>query len=523
LRRIFIISLLVLGLFLIPLAAELEKTWAATVTGQALSSDIHAYVNGQMLPCLIINDRTAIVAEDLRSCGFDVIWEPVERKLEISENTSHPTGKTGSRTTTDYAAFAGKDRMILASDIKTFLQQKEIASFNIDGYTAIYLSELAAYGEVKWDPLQRVARFDSSQRSGDTILAESSEDANLIAEEIDRREGIIEFHGEKLLYQNQQVGYAHNGKAMVSLDWMAGWLGYQVQSKQNSYLVKRGSHSFQVKAGERQVQVFYDGSPAKSVELYEVPSLSSTRLYLYSLDLENLFGLDSQWNNEKRQWKVRYADYRIKESGNYLGGSSCTVKSQYLELPSGFNTPPELSVKNITLISEGYDKGGYAYVSGDGKNYAATVSLKVLGDNEIQICLGKKNRVLFYKQMTLRGEVQNHQLERQKIIGPFTEYSLVKPEQGFIQVKQNSFMVEGQVGFTNEAVIHILPAKIDQASGIITELPEQTLSLQEQKFSGPVALNAGPGLYRIYFQVQNNGLHGVVATTRFGEFYLDYH
>ncbi|MDD2373325.1 MAG: hypothetical protein PHF03_07100, partial [Syntrophomonadaceae bacterium] len=128
--------------------------------------------------------------------------------------------------------------MILASDIKTFLQQKEIASFNIDGYAAIYLSELAAYGEVKWDPLQRVARFDSSQRSGDTILAESSEDANLIAEEIDRREGIIEFHGEKLLYQNQQVGYAHNGKAMVSLDWMAGWLGYQVQSKQNSFMVE---------------------------------------------------------------------------------------------------------------------------------------------------------------------------------------------------------------------------------------------------------------------------------------------
>jgi len=519
LKRILSISFLALLLCFVPMATD--KTWAATVTGKALSTDIRAYVNGQMLPCLIIDGRTAVVAEDLRSCGFDVVWKPVERKLEISENTRN-IDKANCQTSSNQGVFAGADRKILASDIKTLLQQKEISSFNIDGFTAIFLSELAVYGEVKWDPLQRVACFESSQRSGDATLGESGEDANLIVEEVDRREVIIDFRGERLFCQNQQVGYAHKGKAMISLDWMAEWLGYQVQLSQNGYLVKRGSHSFQVKAAELQAQVFYDGSPAKSVELYEAPALSSSRLYLYSLDLESLFGLDSQWNEDKHQWKIRYVDYRIKELGNYQGGSSCTVKARYIELPPDFNMPPELSVKNITLISEGSYNGGHAFVSGDGQNYAATISLAILRDNEIQIYLGKKNRVLFYKQMTLRGDTQSHQLERQKHIGPFTEYILVKPEQGFMQIKQNSFLVEGQVGSTNEALIHILPAKIDQTTGMITKLPEQTLSLQEQKFSGPVALNAGPGLYRISFEVQINGLRGIITSARFGEFYLDY-
>ncbi len=510
-KRILIIVALALGLFLVPP----EAARADAVTGQALSTDIRACINGQVLPCLIIEGRTAIVAEDLRSCGFDVIWSPGERKLEIAENTSRPIDTLAFGLPACRGVLEGPAQKVLATDIKTFLREKQIDSFNIDGFTAIYLSELAAFGEVQWDPDQREVRFTSNQLSGEAII-EPVEDANLIAEEIDRREGIIDFQGEKQYYQNRPVGYTRNGKAMISLDWMADWLGYQIQLNQNSYLTKRGSHSFRVKAAERQAQVFYDGTPVRTVELNEPPAFNSTGLYLYSLDLEGLFGLDSRWDKEMRQWKVRYADYRIKESGGYQGGSSCKVKAGFLELPAGFNILPELSVDNITLTSAG------GWGSGDGQNFTSIVPLAVFRDNEIQICLGKKDRILFYKRMILRGEPQNHQLEKQGIIGAFTQYSLVKPEQGFSRINQNSFNVEGQVGSTRDNVIHIFTSKIDEASGKITELPEQALQLEEQKFSGTVALSAGPGLYRIHFEVQINGLHGITSTARFGEFYLDY-
>ncbi|MDD3023292.1 MAG: hypothetical protein PHE26_05275, partial [Syntrophomonadaceae bacterium] len=225
-------------------------------------------------------------------------------------------------------------------------------------------------------------------------------------------------------------------------------------------------------------------------------------------------------NEVNRQWKISYADYRIKELGNYQAGSSLTVKARYVRLPAEFNLP-ELSVENITLASAGLSDVYRVHSYGDGQHYTAIATLAVLRDNEMQMWLGKKNRPLFYQRMTVRGNPENHQLEKEKNIGPFTEYSLMKPVQGFTPVNNNSFQVEGQVASVNEPVIHILLAKIDKASGVVTELPEQTLLLQGDKFSGPVALNAGPGLYRVRFQVKT-GLHGIEALTQFGEFYLDY-
>lgn len=516
--RIFRATVLALMLLAVPMGTLPGHTGAAEVSGQALSTDIRAYVNGQMLPCLIINDRCAIAAQDLCSCGFDVAWQPMERKLEITP-TGRPIDQPYSQAC--QSAFTGPAGKIPATDIKTLVDQKEIVSLDIDGCTAIYLSDLSAYGEIKWDPVQREVRFNSRLPSEDTLPAQVREDTSLIAEEIGRREGIIEFCGENQYYRDQPVGYAQHGKAMISLNWMAGWLGYQVQVDPNSYLVKRGAHSFRVKPDERLAQVFYDGLPVRSVELSEPPVLSSSRLYLYSLDLEALFGLDSQWDQEKRQWKVRYAEYRIQESGGYRGGSWCSVKARYQHIPAEFNIPPELSVVNATLISENSGRG-HSYSYGDGQNYTAVVPLEVFRDNDLRIWLGKKDRVLFYRQVTLQGNPHDHTLEREKYIGPFTQYSLEKPEQGFNRTTQNSFLVQGQVGFTNEAAIHIVPAKIDKSSGQVTRLPQQTLPLGEQRFSGPVALNAGPGLYRIHFEVIVNGLHGATTTAQFGEFYLEY-
>lgn len=522
-RKILSITVLALSIFSFMAGYGPDGAWGASITGQALSTDIRAYVNGQVLSCLIINGRTAIVAEDLRGCGFDVIWQPAERKLEITEQANCAAAKLSNGDTAGGTRYAETDRKVLATDIKTYLNNKEINSFNIDGYTAIYLNELAPCGEVIWDPAQREACFVSNRKSGDATLNElhdDTQDANLIAEEIDRQQEVIEFRGEKLFYQEQQVGYARNGKAMISLDWIAGWLGYQVEFSLGAYQVKRGSHSFRVRAVDRQAQVFYDGTPAREVELYELPALASSRLYLYSLDLESLFGLDSRWDEANRQWMIGYADYRIKELGNYQAGSSFAAKVKYNGLSPWFNIPPELHVEKASPNTGGFigDYGGF----GDEHGFTSIVALNVCSDNEVRIWLGKKDRVLFYKQMTVRGEAENHQLEKQKTIGPFTEYSLIKPEQGFTMIDKSSFEVEGQVASVSEPVVHIRVAKIDKVSGTVTELPEQTLPLREEKFSGAVALNAGPGLYRVRFQVKTSGLHGIEALSQFGEFYLDY-
>ena len=53
------------------------------VVNHALHTDIMAQINGHGLRSYNVNDRTAIVAEDLAKYGFKVEWDGVERTLSV--------------------------------------------------------------------------------------------------------------------------------------------------------------------------------------------------------------------------------------------------------------------------------------------------------------------------------------------------------------------------------------------------------------------------------------------------------
>ncbi len=62
--------LLVMLLTIIPLGAS-----AALAKEKVLSTDIGCLVNMQPIYSFNVNNETYVVAEDLRSYGFDVVWE----------------------------------------------------------------------------------------------------------------------------------------------------------------------------------------------------------------------------------------------------------------------------------------------------------------------------------------------------------------------------------------------------------------------------------------------------------------
>ncbi len=51
--------------------------------GDVLATDIKAYVQGKPIRSMNIDGYTAVVAEDLRQYGFDVVWTPADRKVTI--------------------------------------------------------------------------------------------------------------------------------------------------------------------------------------------------------------------------------------------------------------------------------------------------------------------------------------------------------------------------------------------------------------------------------------------------------
>lgn len=115
-------------------------------------TDINAYINNYVIPSYNIEGYTGVVAEDLRYYGFDVVWSETERTLKITRNTSVNKIETYLQPTQTSPIYLGKNAYsVLITDIRTFINDIEVVSYNIGGKTVIRFDSLAAFGDVNWD------------------------------------------------------------------------------------------------------------------------------------------------------------------------------------------------------------------------------------------------------------------------------------------------------------------------------------------------------------------------------------
>lgn len=137
---------------LILLCLALTVSAVALRTGDAVdyvsATNIRAFIDGYEIPSYNISDRLGIVAEDLRGYGFDVVWNPEALTLSITKNQWGVTSPIDVST-------SGKSNSaslpVYSTNIVTYVDGKEVESFNIGGYTIIYLRELERYGTCMYD------------------------------------------------------------------------------------------------------------------------------------------------------------------------------------------------------------------------------------------------------------------------------------------------------------------------------------------------------------------------------------
>ncbi len=147
----FLFSIIV---FVVILSLSSNVYAIGEITGVVRNTDIKAYVDDKPIKSFNVDNWTCIIAEDLRNYGFEVTWNPKLRTLEIVhsifadtspmykfENNQKPIG-----------SFAG---YVYNTDIKTYVNGNPVTSFNIGGYTLIYIDDLMCYGNVIWNPEKR--------------------------------------------------------------------------------------------------------------------------------------------------------------------------------------------------------------------------------------------------------------------------------------------------------------------------------------------------------------------------------
>ena len=118
--------------------------------GDYYSTDIKTTVNGAQIDAFNIGGQTVISAEDLAEHGFSVKWNGEKRTLEVTYvggeiSGSKPQSSSGLPVGTDIGDY-------YFTDIITYLDSKEITSYNVGGRTYILAEEMVDFGyKVVWD------------------------------------------------------------------------------------------------------------------------------------------------------------------------------------------------------------------------------------------------------------------------------------------------------------------------------------------------------------------------------------
>lgn len=137
------------------------RAYAPKVVDYALYTDIVAKINGHPLRSYNISGYTAVVAEDLRGYGFEVVWNGAERTLRITRALMDGEPETPT-VWPDYTPeplthkIGTRAKPVYETDIVTYAAGEPAEAFNINGETLVFVDSLSPFGNVVWHPDERV-------------------------------------------------------------------------------------------------------------------------------------------------------------------------------------------------------------------------------------------------------------------------------------------------------------------------------------------------------------------------------
>lgn len=159
-------------LCIVMLSASVYAVNVGDIVNHTLHTDIVAYIDGQPIESYNISGYTAIMAEQLMGYGFNVVWNQSSRALYINEGDGNVGTKNVTIPTVTPNMIGKIKSNVYYTDIKTYLNDKLIQSYNIGGYTIIMFEDLAANGKVTWDNATRRIDFRRNSKTESNEISE---------------------------------------------------------------------------------------------------------------------------------------------------------------------------------------------------------------------------------------------------------------------------------------------------------------------------------------------------------------
>ncbi|MBO5408101.1 MAG: hypothetical protein J6A61_01665 [Clostridia bacterium] len=130
--------------------------------GYTQYTDIIASINDYNIQSYNIDGYTAVVAEDLANYGFDVQWDEGTRSLYITRGSTNAVASGYIASKIPQSQIGKVAQNVLATDIKTYINNNEVVSYNINGKTIIYFDALAVFGKIEYSDSTRRLDLDIS-------------------------------------------------------------------------------------------------------------------------------------------------------------------------------------------------------------------------------------------------------------------------------------------------------------------------------------------------------------------------
>ncbi len=361
-----------------------EDIKIGTIINKVLSTDIKTYVNGYQIPSMNIDGSTAVVVENLRKYGFDVVWNPQKRTLTITTHIDKEI--TPISVGHDNNEIGNKIADVIHTDIKTYINGKEVPSFNINGYTAIQMKSLSDLGTITWNKELREVHFVSN----DTSTNVDANNQNLLfnIEYVSEEEMLIKIMDDKIINNKEEIGFidrSNNGyKVMISSKAIAERFKYDMSKKDsNGYIFERNGYSFEISNNNNSIKKYYYGKLIDSgIGMQYNPISKNNDLYIYDCDLPRLFGLTNYYDKETNTITLKYKNYSIEDHGNYkIEGEKILIKVPHYFVRIDVVDDSGRYQANYTSDSVAANEPRKAYI--DIKNQDYTFDLVIYKDNRI--------------------------------------------------------------------------------------------------------------------------------------------
>ncbi|MDX9871281.1 MAG: hypothetical protein RBT41_02535 [Clostridia bacterium] len=343
---------------------------------------------------------------------------------------------------------------------------------------------------------------------------------NFIVRENSVQSRRVEFKGNQMYHGGNYIGFGVGGLPMLSLPYIAGEFGFTMDKDagNGAHVVADGlGYSFIVKPGVNLAGIYYNGVRIKEYELMAKPVLRNGVLYLYSLDIRELLGMTSVWDNEARTWDVSYMDYTVKEYGFPAKVNDDVLEVAGLLIRQGnYIDTPSLIIKNTAKEVYSSFSGHSLAPDEDGLNrYEMNCRINLPDEmNPLQTSLTVGQRILMLGNLDMPRNIEARELQVK------SPYQLTSPTQGYVKITEPLVSVSGRVeGVTMDYYKEIALFVKDPESEVT--LQQESISLQEGKFQYDLKLTGGPGLYKVTLNDIMAAPRGL-AYPEITYFYVDY-